>query len=57
MLDRVAHTGEPLIVTKRGRPVARIVPMPPDGSSSLKNSVSVHGDIVGPMLDDWELDR
>ncbi|MBI3403590.1 MAG: type II toxin-antitoxin system Phd/YefM family antitoxin [Acidobacteria bacterium] len=57
MLDRVAHTGESLIVTKRGRPVARIVPMAPAGGSSLKHSVSVHGDIVGPLLDDWELGR
>ncbi len=27
LLDRVAESGVPLVVTKRGRPVARIVPI------------------------------
>jgi prevent-host-death family protein len=57
LLDRVADTGESLVVTKRGRPVARIVPVAPPARSSLRHSVTVHGDIVGPLLDDWELDR
>ena len=57
LLDRVAETGEPLIVTKRGRPVARVVPMPSARSGSLRGSVTVHGDIVGPILDSWDLDR
>lgn len=57
LLDRVAETGEPLVVTKRGRPVARVVPMPSDQSGSLRGSVTVRGDIVGPILDFWDLDR
>jgi prevent-host-death family protein len=57
LLDRVAETGEPLIVTKRGRPVARVVPMPSAQSGSLRGSVTVRGDIVGPILDSWDLDR
>lgn len=27
LLDQVAETGEPLVVTKRGRPVARVTPI------------------------------
>lgn len=27
LLDRVAETGMPIVVTKRGRPVARVVPI------------------------------
>lgn len=57
LLDRVAETGEPLVVTKRGRPVARVVPMPAGQSGSLRGSVTVRGDIVGPILDFWDLDR
>lgn len=57
LLDRVAETGEPLVITKRGRPVARVVPMPSSRSGSLRGSVSVRGDIVGPILDSWDLDR
>ena len=57
LLDRVAETGEPLVVTKRGRPVARVVPMPSAQSGSLRGSVTVRGDIVAPILDSWDLDR
>ena len=27
LLDQVAETGQPIVVTKRGRPVARLVPI------------------------------
>jgi prevent-host-death family protein len=57
LLDRVAETGEPLVVTKRGRPVARVVPMHSGKSGSLRGSVTVRGDIVGAILDSWDLDR
>ena len=56
LLDRVEQTGEPVVVTKRGRPVAEVVPIRP-GGRSLKGSVTVRGDIVGPVLDAWDLDR
>jgi prevent-host-death family protein len=57
LLDRVAETGEPLVVTKRGRPVARVVPARAPGSGSLRGSVTVRGDIVRPVLGSWDLDR
>lgn len=57
LLDRVAETGESIVVTKRGRPVARIVPARETRRASLKGSVVVRGDIVAPILDDWEIDR
>ena len=57
LLDRVAETGEPLIVTKRGRPVARVVPMASGKSGSLRGSVTMRGDLVGPILEKWDLER
>jgi prevent-host-death family protein len=57
LLDRVAETGEPIVVTKRGRPVARVVPARSEKAGSLRSSVTVHGDIVAPILGDWDLDR
>jgi len=57
LLDRVAAGGEPLIVTKRGRPVVRVLPVQAPRGPSLAGSVTTRGDIVGPLLDDWELDR
>lgn len=57
LLDRVAETGESVVVTKRGRPVARVVPARRAGATSLRGSVTLRGDIVKPILDDWNLDR
>jgi prevent-host-death family protein len=57
LLDRVARTGEEVVVTKHGRPVAKVVPIKPVNQPSLIGSVKTRGDIVGPILDDWELEQ
>jgi prevent-host-death family protein len=57
LLDRVAKTGESLVITKRGKAVARLVPVQPAGPVSLRGSVTVRGDIVASILDQWETDR
>jgi prevent-host-death family protein len=57
LLDRVARTGEEVVVTKHGRPVAKVVPIKPANQPSLVGSVKTRGDIVGPILDDWELEQ
>lgn len=56
ILDRVAKDGEPVVVTKRGKPVAKVVPAKTEAPVSLVGSVTFHGDIVGPVLDEWEID-
>jgi prevent-host-death family protein len=57
LLDRVARTGESLVVTKRGKPVAKVVPVAPEKAPTLVGSVTVKGDIVGPVLEAWDLDQ
>jgi prevent-host-death family protein len=57
LLDRVAETGESYIVTKHGRPVAEVVPVRRAKPRSLRGSVTIHGDIVGPILDAWDMDK
>lgn len=58
LLDEVADTRQPLTVTKRGKPVATLVPAPgPVRQGDLRGSVKVKGDIVGPLLGRWDLDR
>jgi prevent-host-death family protein len=57
LLDRVAETGESLVITKRGKAVARIVPARRTPVASLRGSVTVHGDIVSPIFDAWDADR
>lgn len=57
LLDQVAETRESLVVTKHGRPVAELVPVQVRRRASLRGSVAVHGDIVAPILGDWDVER
>lgn len=56
LLDEVAASRKPLIITKFGKPVARVVPMPPAVKlrGALKGSVLYEGDIVSPLDNEWE---
>jgi prevent-host-death family protein len=56
VLDRVEATGEPVVVTKRGRPVAEVIPVRQPKRRPLAGSVAVKGDIVAPVLDGWDAD-
>lgn len=57
LLDEVARTRKSVVITKRGRPLARLVPLEPEVPLSLEGSVSYGGDIVGPTGEDWDADR
>jgi prevent-host-death family protein len=52
LLDEVASTGETLIVTKRGRPVAQITPVA--APKGLAGSITREGDLISPLGDTWE---
>ena len=58
LLDQVQATGEPITVTKRGRPVARLVPVvqveTPALLGCLRGSVTVTGDLVAAIDVDWD---
>jgi len=56
LLDEVEETRQPLVVTKRGRPVAKIVPMDNDEPISMLGSVKYHGDIVEAIGEPWDAD-
>ncbi len=57
LLDEVARTGIPVVVTKRGRPVARVVPV--KEPKPIEGSVVHCDDIVSPALDRsaWDMDQ
>ncbi len=57
LLDQVERTGTPIVVTKRGRPVARVVRVEQSATAKLRGSVTFHGDIVGPLLGEWEVEQ
>lgn len=59
LMDRVAESHAPIVITKRGRPVAKLVaiaaPRPLYGA--MRGSVSILGDIVAPTGERWEADE
>ena len=59
LLDDVATHREPLVITKRGKPVARLVPMPPETQlfGALAGSVLDEADIVAPVELEWDAAR
>jgi prevent-host-death family protein len=60
VLDQVAARSETVIVTKRGRPVAQVVPIvrrPKRLWGVMKGEIEVVGDIVSPVGVAWEATR
>ena len=57
LMDDVQSTREPLVITKRGKPVAKLVPVEnkkkDDWIGRLDGQFKVTGDIVAP-IDGWE---
>ena len=57
LMDLVKETGAALVITKRGKPVARLVPVQQaapgavSGFGALKGSFEIRGDVVGPAAE------
>ena len=52
LLDEVAETGQPLLVTKRGKPVALLVPV--EAPPGLLHSVRKEKDLLSPIAEKWD---
>jgi len=62
LMDEVQSTREPLVVTKKGHPVVKLVPAeskPKDVFGCMRGEIEILGDIVSPAvpLEDWEVLR
>jgi prevent-host-death family protein len=63
LLAQVEKTKKPIRITRRGRPVAEVVPSRPvrsaDWMGSMKDRIQILGDIISPASDesDWEVLR
>ncbi len=58
LLDDVASTGQSIVVTKRGKPVARVVPF--EEPPSLRGSVTYLVDddeLIAPLGEVWDAER
>ena len=59
LMDQVRERGEEIVITKHGRPVAKLVPVAatlPEVFAYLKGTVTYHGDIVEPPGEVWDAD-
>ena len=62
VMDQVRITREPVTITKRGRPVAKLVPVDrrnDDIFGCLKGVMEIVGDIESPLVapEEWEANR
>ena len=61
IIDDVHANGGELIITKRGKPMAKLVPVPQEKKESifgaLRGLATIHGDIVSPIVESWEWDE
>jgi prevent-host-death family protein len=57
LMDEVERTGEPLVITKKGKPVAELVPhraSRPKALGLLKDRLFITGDIISPIDVEWD---
>ncbi len=64
LLARVKRTGRPILVTRRGEPIAQILPPPPPERpaswlGSFRETGRIVGDILRPAVEEeeWEILR
>lgn len=60
VIDDVAEGRGPVVITKRGRPVAKLVPAEGERESIFgfaKGCITVRGDIIEPIDVEWEAAR
>ena len=60
LIDEMERSGEPLTITRRGKPSLTLsarktgVPLSESIFGCMKGTVKILGDIVGPIDPDWE---
>ena len=59
LMDEVAESGDEIVITKNGRPTARLVPYRErfrDWFGADRGSIEILGDIISPTDVEWEAD-
>ncbi len=61
LMDHVNNYHEEIVITKHGKPVAKLIPFSLKPSKSIfgymKDSVQVNDDIIMPIDEKWESDN
>jgi prevent-host-death family protein len=56
LMDEVARTGQPIVITKHGRPVAQLTAVPvtsPSLFGYMRGTMKVTGDLIAPVDEAW----
>jgi prevent-host-death family protein len=56
LMDQVARTGQPVVITKHGKPIAQLVPIPAQSRTLfgyMKNTLKIKGDAIAPIDEEW----
>ncbi len=57
LMDRVQRTKRRIVITKRNKPVAQLIPIEKDVSvlfGKMKGTVQILGDIISPIEEVWD---
>lgn len=57
LMDEVSSTGEPVVITKNGVPVVRVVPVrskPKTLLGAMKGTITFIGDVESPIDVEWD---
>ncbi len=63
IMDEVQKKRETVLITKRGKPVAKLIPAKSETKDDLfdswKDKLKITGDIISPAFDleEWEMER
>ena len=60
LMDEVAESGEPIVITKNGRPVSQLVPAgkkPMTLFGLHRDSLVIDGDVLAPVDVEWDATR
>jgi len=60
LLDEVQRQRKEIVITKRGKPVAKLVPVKEDRTESfigsMQGTMEIVGDIISPIGEKWDAD-
>jgi prevent-host-death family protein len=61
LMDKVAAERQSIVITKHGKPLVQLLPMPEDERvdpfGALRGSGVIVGDIISPLEDEWEANQ
>lgn len=60
LMDEVAETGKPIVITKNGTPVSQLVPFRAKAKTLFgahKGMIRIKSDIISPIDVEWESNR